>query len=310
MVRYSRWWPRVLIGLAAFLLAGGVVTALVIWQGRSSSTQEVLDPKALRDAAEGVISNTASIAEGWTSQDISADIATLMIAQQESLALLSGEVARTRDLIGELESRQDSDEEGSYKELERVLASLSAAQSLLEAALQEVGVLVSDLEPLSTADTAYRRGRAALVAAVESHNQAVASGSTSFTASREEATSAIALLDEAAAAIQTTQSEGLDLGAPVSAVSELESAAEGFVEACRKGESEDIEEHNALMAEVQSKLSAAPTSILSFIDISSWLRPRLENLMQPVLYDLEETLELLSAIREGSRCHTEAIQFA
>jgi hypothetical protein len=295
MARYSRWWPRALIGLAVLILAGGTAAALLIWQSRSSSTLEVLDPAALREATEEVISDTAAIAQGWTDGNLSSDVSGMVIAQQESLALLSVEIARTRDLIGELESRQDDGEEGSYLELERALASLSAAQSRLEAALGDTATLLSGLEPLTAADDAYRRGRTAMVDAVESHNQAVASGSTSFTASKEESAGAGALLDEATAVMQAMPEGGPDLEAALSAVAELKSAADEFIAACDRAESGDDEGHNALVAGVQSRLSAAPASILPSIDIRSWLQPGVDELMQPVLDDLEETRELLNA---------------
>jgi hypothetical protein len=297
MVRYSRWWPRVFFGLAVLILVAGAVASLVIWQTRSSSTLEVLDPGALRNTAEGVLENTSSIAEVWTGQDLSSDLDGLVVEQQQSLALLAGEIARTRDLIAEVEGRDQSEEAGSLKSSERALASLSESQSQLEEALREAGTFLASLDPLAIADTAYRAGRAELFAAVDSHNGEAASGTTSFAASRGEAASAIASLDEAAAALQAMQVEGLDTEASSAAIAELKNAAEGFIEACQKGESEDVEGHNSLMVEVQSKLSSSPDSILAPVDIPAWLRANLEPYLRSVLDAIEETRELIAEIR-------------
>ncbi len=296
MVRYSRWWPRILFGLSVFILIAGVVVSLVLWRTRSSSTLEVLDAGALRDTAEGVLENTSSIAEGWTGQELSSDLDGLVVAQQQSLALLAGEITRTRDLIAEVESRDEAEGAGSLESSERALASLSKSQSQLEEALREAGTLLAGLEPLAAADAAYRAGRATLFAAVESHNGEVASGSTSFAASRGDAASAIAYLDEAAAALQGMQVEGLDLGAPSAAIAELKNAAGGFIEACQKGESGDVEGHNNQVVEVQARLSSSPDSVLASVDIPAWLRVRLEPYMLPVFGTIEETRELLTEI--------------
>jgi hypothetical protein len=93
------------------------------------------------------------------------------------------------------------------------------------------------------------------------------------------------------------QAEGLDTGASSSAIAELKNAAEGFIEACQKGESEDVEGHNNQMAEVQAELSSSPDSILAAVDIPAWLRDNLEPYLQPVSDTIEETRELLAEIR-------------
>jgi hypothetical protein len=296
MVRYSRWWPRVFFGLAVLVLVAGVVTALVIWRTRSSSTQEVLDPGALRESAEGILENTASIAEGWTRQNLSSDLDSLVVAQQRSLALLAGEIARTRDLIAEVEGRDASEGSESLASCERALASLAESQSLLEEALLQAGKLLDSLQPLTTAEAAYRAGRITLFAAVEAHNGEVASGSTSFATSRGEAASAIVSLDEAAAALQAMQVEGLDLEASSSAITELKNAAQAFIEACQKGESEDIEGHNSQMTEVQAKLSSSPDTVLALVDIPTWLNANLEPYLSPVFDTIEEARKLLAEI--------------
>ena len=296
MMRYSRWVPGILFGLAVFILIAGAVVSLIIWQTKSSSTQEVLDPDALRGTAEGILENTSSIAVSWTDGDLSPDLEVLVIEQQQSLALLAGEISRTRGLIAEVEGR---DESGGVplESSERALASLSESQSQLEEALREAGIFLAGLEPLAAAESAYRAGRETLFAAVESHNGEVASDAISFASSRGEALSAIASLDEAASALQSMQAEGLDTGASSSAIAELKNAAEGFIEACQKGESEDVEGHNNQMAEVQAELSSSPDSILAAVDIPAWLRDNLEPYLQPVSDTIEETRELLAEIR-------------
>ena len=294
MSRYSRRWPWIWFGLAMIVLAGGVVAALLLWQTRSSSTQEFLDPGAVRDVAQGVLQNTTSIAEEWMASDLPDDITSLAIKEQQSLALLSGEIGRTEDLMEQVQEPPTGQEEAPPQDLVEALASLSRAQALLERDLVQVGALLDSLQPLEGADAAYRRGREMLMAAVDSHNQAVAAGSTAFATARQEASSAATSLQESEAALAAAQIEGLDLATAAAAAAALENTTQRFMEACQKGESNDAAGHNDLMAEVQSELSASASSILSSIDITSWLRPVLEDLMRPACDALEDARALLS----------------
>ncbi|RJP26134.1 MAG: hypothetical protein C4536_16250 [Actinobacteria bacterium] len=290
---YSRRWTWILYGLAFLFLAGGAVAALLIWQARSSSTQEFLDPSAAGDVAIAVLDNTASIAEDWMAPDLPNDLASLTIKQQESLALLAGEVERTEELTAEVEGGRVDEDRESLQNLLEALVLISRAQVSLERGLGELGNLLATLQPLDAAEAAYTRGRETLFAAVESHNHAAASGSTSFGTAIQEASSAAAALQESLASLETVKLEGLDLGAGTSTVAGLESTAQRFVEACRRGESNDVEGHNSLMAEVQEELSASPASILASIDLSTWLRPDVEGFIQPVLEELAEARDLL-----------------
>ncbi len=156
------------------------------------------------------------------------------------------------------------------------------------------GYFRNSLKPLEAADEAYRRGRETLVMAVESHNHAVAAGSISFADARRKASSAASSLQQVESSLSAMRLEGLDLGVASTSVASLESTAQKFIEACRKGESNDAAGHNRLMAEVQSELSASSAATPPSIDVLSWLRPQLESLMRPVLDDLEEVRALLN----------------
>jgi len=287
MTRFSRWtW--VFVALAFLVLAGGATAALLVWQARSSSTQGFLDPEAATEATLNIVDNTAAIAEDWLASDLSGGLSSLAIAQQESLALLAGEVGRTEDLVAQVqEPPQDMDWEPPQDLLE-ALAFLSQAQAELEYGLEQFGYLLTNLQPLEAAEAYYVQGREALISAVGSHNQVVDAEPTSFSQAIQEASAAAAALQESLASLEAVQLEGLDLGAAGPVVSGLENTVQLFVDACRRGEAGDIEGHNGLMAEVQSQLSASQASILTSIDLASSLKPGMENFMQPVFDDLEE----------------------
>jgi hypothetical protein len=293
MKRYSRWtW--VFFALAFVILAGGAAAALLVWQARSSSTQEFLDPEAAGDITLSIVDNTASIAEDWMASDLSGDLSSLAIKEQESLALLSGEVNRTEDLLLQVQEPPEDEGQEPPQNLLEALDILAQAQADLEQGLMEIGSLLAPLEPLNAAEAAYTRGRELLLAAVESHNQVVAAEPTSFAEAIQEAESAAAALQDSMAVLDGIKIEGLDLGSAASATAGLESTAQRFVEACRRGESDDAEGHNSLLTEVQAELSAAPASILSFIDLSAWLGPQIDSYMQPVIRDLEEARALIN----------------
>jgi len=293
MKRFSRWY-WVLFALALLVLAGGAAAALLVWQARSSSTQEFLDAEAATEVTRGVVDNTAVIAEDWLASDLSGGLSSLAIAQQESLALLVGEVSRTEDIVEQVQGPPEEMGWEPPQDLLDALALLSQAQAELENGLDRFGNLLTTLQPLEASEAYYVQGRESLISAVESHNQAVDTEPTSFSQAMREASSASASLQESLASLETVQLEGLDLEAATSLVSGLENTAQLFVEACRRGETGDIEGHNSLMAEVQSQLSASQPSILTSIDIPSSLKPGLENYMQPVFDDLEKARSLLA----------------
>ena len=295
MTGSSRRWTWVVFGMAVVIIAGGTVAALLIWQSRSSSKLEVLDTGAARDIAYGIIDNTAAIAEGWMAPDLPQDITNLVIKGQESSALLSGEASRTGELLKQVQEPQPVADQGFPQNLIESLRLLSQAQALLEQDLTELGFLFEALKPLDAADISYQAGRETLLAAVDSHNQAVAAGTTDFAAARQEAGSAIASLRETEAALGAVQLEGLELGSALSAPQSLAVAAQRFIEACQKGEANDAEGHNSLMPEAQSALSSFPGSILPAIDIAAWLRPQLEVFIQEVLAALEDVQTRLNA---------------
>jgi len=293
MKRFSRWY-WVLFALALLVLAGGAAAALLVWQARSSSTQEFLDAEAATEVTRGVVDNTAVIAEDWLASDLSGGLSSLAIAQQESLALLVGEVSRTEDIVEQVQGPPEEMGWEPPQDLLDALALLSQAQAELKNGLDRFGNLLTTLQPLEASEAYYVQGRESLISAVESHNQAVDTEPTSFSQAMREASSASASLQESLASLETVQLEGLDLEAATSLVSGLENTAQLFVEACRRGETGDIEGHNSLMAEVQSQLSASQPSILTSIDIPSSLKPGLENYMQPVFDDLEKARSLLA----------------
>jgi len=293
MTRYSRWtW--VFFALAILVLAGGAVSALLIWRARSSSTQEFLDAEAATEITLNVVDNTSLIAEEWLASDISCNLSGLAIAQQESLALLSEEVSRAEDLVAQVEEPPEDMDWEPPQDLLDALALLSQAQAELEHGLNEFGYLLTILQPLDAAEAHYVNGREALFSAVESHNRAVDAEPTSFAEAIQEASAAAGALQESLASLQAAGIEGLDLGAAASTVSGLENTARLFVEACNRGEAGDAEGHNGLMAEVQAQLSSSATSVLETIDLSSPLKQGMENYMQPVFDNLEEARTLLA----------------
>jgi hypothetical protein len=296
MIRYSRRWTWLFYGLAVLVLAAGAIAGLLVWRTRSSETREVLDIAAVKEAAENILSNTVFITDSWLDGPLPNDIDTLVIDQQESLALLSGEIARTHDLIEQVQTLREGGDTELPAEAEQALASLASAQSLLEEALNQIGALLNGLQPIDVAEAAYRKGYDALTSAIASHNQAIAAGSSTFAATRQEASSAVSSLEEAEAAIASAGIEGLDTGGAASAVDGLKNTALLFIEACRKGEANDIEGHNGAMVEVQSMLSASPLSILDLIDIGGWLRPRIDAYLEPVTQELDECNDLLATL--------------
>ena len=201
MKRFSRWtWA--FFALALLVLAGGAAAALLVWQARSSSTQEFLDAEAATEITLNVVDNTAVIAEDWLASDLSGGLSSLSIAQQESLALLAGEVSRTEDLVAQVEEPpQDMDWEPPQDLLE-ALAFLSQAQAELEYGLEEFGYLLTILQPLEAGEAYYVQGREALISAVESHNQAVDTDPTSFSQAIQEASNAAAALQESLASLE------------------------------------------------------------------------------------------------------------
>ncbi len=294
MRRYSGRLAWVIWGLAVLVLVGGAVCALLIWRARSSHAQEFVDPDAAVYIARGVVDNTASIAEDWIAPESSGDLAGLAIKQQESLALLSGEIGRTEGLALQVrESAAEADLDPTRDILE-ALELLSSAQAELEAGLLEVGDILHSLVPLGAAEVSYAQGREALLSAVESHNQAVDSEPTSFSEAIQEASAAAAALQESMASLEAVKLEGLDLEAASGAVSGLENSAQLFLEACRRGETGDIEGHNDLISEVQSQLSASQSSIFPPIDLAGSLESGLEEYMQPVFDNLEDARALLA----------------
>ncbi|MBN2027901.1 MAG: hypothetical protein JW854_14210 [Actinobacteria bacterium] len=294
MRRYSRWtW--VFFALAILILAGGAVSALLVWRARSSSTQEFLDAEAATEITLNVVDNTSLIAEEWLASDISCNLSGLAISQQESLALLSEEVSRTEDLVAQVEEPPEDMDWEPPQDLLDALALLSQAQAELEHGLNEFGYLLTILQPLDAAEAHYVQGREALISAVGSHNQAMDAEPISFSQAIQEASNAAAALQESRASLDAVELEGLDLGAAVSTVTGLESTAQLFIEACRRGEAGDIEGHNSLMVEVQSQLSASPASILTSIALASSLKQSVENYMQPVFDNLEEARARLAS---------------
>ena len=270
--------------------------ALIIRHTRSSATLEVLDPKAVKDMAQDITDNTYALAEKWQSTDLPGDSENLLIMQQQSRALLLGEIDRVTILQEQLQHPEAGEDPLMTTKLEDSLTSLYEAQSLLEYALEQAGVLLGTLSPLTSAEAAYKQGRDALISALQHHNQVVAAGSNDFSRALQEAASALTSLQQAEALLLSQGLEALNRDVPLSKLSQLKTTTETFMEACRKGEANDIEGHNSMMEEAYAGLSNSPTSILKSLNIGVWLQTNLTALLDPVFTMLDETRTLLSEI--------------
>jgi hypothetical protein len=281
--------------LAAILLLGGTAAALLIWQSRSSAEEEILDLDAAGEVAEDITQSTYTLAEEWLSPTLPNDLEQLTLMVQGSLALLQVEMDRTAALSEQLQQIEESDGEESALSLDTALASLTEAQSLFVRAVDQAKNLLAGLGGYTSADSAYQQSREKLFAGVQAHNQAIEAGSKDFSTARLEAASASGSLQEAESLLQSSNMEGLNTEAALSAINRLKATVAKFDEACQRAESDDIEGHNSLMQEVSSELSDAPLSILDLIDFSTWLQDNIEPSLEPVFEKLDETLQLLGS---------------
>ena len=291
--RNSRWWPWAVFALAALVLVGGTVAALLIWQSRSSAEEEILDQAAAVKVAEDITGNTYTIAEEWRSPTLPNNLEHLAIKVQGSLARLRSEMDRTAALSEQLQQIEGEGSEEIAPTLDAALVSLAEAQSLLERALGQAENLLAGLGSYTNADATYRQGLDKLLAAVQAHNQAVEAGSKDLSTARLEAASASGSLQEAESLLQSSTIEGINTEAALEAINELKTTVARFDEACQRAESDDVEGHNSLMQEVTNELFNTPTNILDLIDFSTWLRSSIEPSLEPVFEKLDETLELL-----------------
>ena len=291
--RNSRWWPWAVLALAALVLVGGTTAALLIWQSRSSAEEEILDQAAAVRVAEDIAGNTFTLAEEWRSTTLPNNLEHLAIKVQGSLARLRSEMDRTAALSVQLQQLEDEGSGDPAQSLDAALASLNEAQSLLERAMRQAGTLLAGLGSYTSADAAYRKGREKLLAAVQAHNQAVEAGSKDLSTARLEAASASGSMQEAESLMQSSNVEGLNPEASLSAIDGLKTTVAKFDQACQRAESDDVDGHNGLMQEVRNELSNAPAGLLELIDFSTWLRNSIEPSLEPVFEKLDETLQLL-----------------
>jgi len=275
---------RIVFLLAAVVLAGGVLSALLVRHARSASTREVMDPAAAREAALGILENTASLAGRWREPDAD-DVAALDIDLQESLALLREETRRSEDLEETARAMAEGGDGGAEEEgvLLDSLALLREAQEELARAFGLAREALSGLYSLREGQALYAEARDRLLAAIDAHNQAVASLSRDLSSARQKASEALVALGEARAEVESAGAEGLDRDAALSAISGLEKTTGDFIQACVKGESGDVTSHNELMAQVRTSLAAAPADLAEALDIRSWLG----GLMAPLLQEVE-----------------------
>jgi len=293
--RNSRWWPWAIFALAVLVLVGGTAAALLIWQSRSSAEEETLDLAAAAKVAEDITENTYTLAEEWRSSTLPNNLEHLVIKVQGCLARLQSEMDRTAALSQQLQQIEDGGSEESDQSLDAALVSLAEAQSLFEQALGQAGNLLAGLRSYTSADAAYRQGLEKLFAGIQAHNQAIEAGSNDLSTARLEAASASGSMQEAESLLQSSNIEGLNAEAALSAINGLKTTVDKFDRACQKAESDDIEGHNGLMQEVSSELSSTPPSLLDLIDFSTWLASSIEPSLEPVFDKLDETLQLLGS---------------
>lgn len=291
--RNSRWWPWAIFALAVLVLVGGTAAALLIWQSRSSAEEEILDLAAAGKVAEDITGNTYTLAEEWRSSSLPNNLEHLVIKVQGSLARLQGEMDRTAALSEQLQQIEDGGSEESAQSLDAALVSLTEAQSLFKQALKQAGTLLAGLGSFTAADAAYRQGRERLLVAVQAHNKVVEAGSKDLSTARLEAASASGSLQEAESLIQSSNIEGLNTEAALSAINGLKTTVDKFDQACQRAESDDTEGHNNLMQEVRTGISNAPSGLLDLLGFSTWLKSGMEPSLEPVFDKLDETLELL-----------------
>ena len=232
----------------------------------------------------GILENTASLAGRWREPDAE-DIAALDIALQESLALLQEEMRRSEELEDTAWAMAEG--EDGYAEEEGVLldslALLREAQDVLARAFRLARESLSGLYPLREGEARYSEARDRLMAAIDAHNQTVASLSRDLSSARQTASEALVVLGEARAEVESAGAGGPDRDAALSAISGLEKTTGDFIQACVKGESGDAPSHNELMARAQASLAAAPVDLADVLDIRAWL----DGLMAPLLQEVE-----------------------
>jgi hypothetical protein len=294
--RNSRWWPWAIFALAVLVLVGGTAAALLIWQYSSSAEEEILDLDAAVKVAEDITENTYILAEEWRSSTLPNNLEHLAIKVQGSLTWLQSEMDRTAALSEQLQQKEDGGSEESDQSLDAALVSIAEAQSLFEQALEQAGTLLNGLGGFRAADAAYRQGRERLLAAVQAHNQAVEAGSKDLSTARLEAASASGFLQEAESLIQSSNTEGLNTEAALSAINGLKTTVDKFDQACQRAESDDTEGHNSLMQEVRTGISDAPSGLLELLEFSTWLKSGMQPSLEPVFDKLDETRELLGVI--------------
>ena len=252
-----------------------------------------MDLDAAVVVAEDITLSTYTLAEEWRSSTLPNDLEQLALKVQGSLARLQVEMDRTAALSEQLQQIEEGDSEESAVSLDAALVTLTEAQSLFIRAMEQADNLLAGLGSYTSADAAYQQGLEKLYAAVQAHNQAIEGGSKDLSTARLEAASASGSLQEAESLLQSSNIQGLNTEAALSAISGLSATVAKFDEACQRAESDDIEGHNNLMQEVSSELSDAPLSILDLIDFSTWLQDNIEPSLEPVFEKLDETLELL-----------------